>query len=268
MAGQVSFERGLKILSAVADAGDTTVEAVASKLGIPVSSTYRYFRQLRELGFVQEDGGLYRPGRALLALTGRHLTQSHLAEVGTAVLKDIVDTVGETAVMVIRVGTRAMCLRRVEPEKAIKYTFAVNELLPLSAGAGPRALLAWAPADVVRQVLDAGLPRFTDNTPTAEQLQSSLAQIRASGWVVSRGELDPGAVSVAVPVMFDGEAVCALNVAGPETRCGSRTWLNSTLKTLNASAENLAASLGALAGQGTPRQHTPREAGDDAAHSV
>ncbi|MBB6407016.1 IclR family transcriptional regulator [Arthrobacter sp. AZCC_0090] len=263
MATHTSFERGLMILAEIADSGDATVEGVALKLGIPVSTTYRYFRQLRERGFVQEDAGIYRPGHALLALTGRHLTQSHLAEVGTAVLKSIVDAVGETAVMVIRVGTQAMCLRRAEPDKAFKYTFAVNELLPLTAGAGPRTLLAWAPSDVVRQVLDGDLPRFTENSPSAEQILLSLAQIRSSGWAVSRGELDPGAVSVAVPVMLDGEAVCALNVAGPENRCGSRAWLNSTLKTMNEAAENLAASLGSLASR-----RTTREVSDDAQNSA
>lgn len=161
--------------------------------------------------------------------------------------------------MVIRVGTQAMCLRRAEPDKAIKYTFAVNELLPLTAGAGPRALLAWAPSDVVRKVLDGDLPRFTENTPSVEHILVGLAQIRSSGWVVSRGELDPGAVSVAVPVIVDGEAVCVLNVAGPEGRCGSRSWLNSTLKTMNEAAENLATSLASLASR-----RITREAIDDA----
>ncbi|WP_427006178.1 IclR family transcriptional regulator [Pseudarthrobacter sp. H2] len=263
MPTHTSFERGLLILSEVAEAGDTTVERVALKLGIPISTTYRYFHQLREHGFVQEDAGIYRPGRALLALSGRHLTQSHLAEVGTAVLRSVVDAVGETAVLIIRVGTQALCLRRAEPDKAFKFTFAVNELLPLTAGAGPRTMLAWAPSDVVRQVLDGDLPRFTDNTPSAEQIQLSLAQIRTSGWVVSRGELDPGAISVAVPVMLDGEAVCALNVAGPEGRCGSRAWLNSTLETMNEAAENLAASLGSLASH-----RTTREVRDDARNSA
>ncbi|MDQ0821837.1 hypothetical protein QFZ79_004214 [Arthrobacter sp. V4I6] len=69
MAGTTSFERGLMILSEIADGGDTTVESVALKLGIPVSTSYRYFRELREHGFVQEDGEL--PARAHAAGPGR-----------------------------------------------------------------------------------------------------------------------------------------------------------------------------------------------------
>ncbi|MFD1212081.1 IclR family transcriptional regulator [Arthrobacter sp. GCM10027362] len=249
-----SFERGLAILAEVAASGDATVDAIAGKLGIPQSTTYRYFKTLKEHGFVQEDGGRYRPGRALLELSGRHYVQSHLAEVGTAVLKDIVDAVGETAVLIIRVGAQAMCLRRAEPEKSLKYSFAVNELLPLHAGAGQRVLLAWAPPDVIRQVLDRQLPRFTDNTPTAEQVQAGLPQIRAAGRVVSRGELDPGSVSVAVPVFCRGEVVCSLNVAGPESRCGSKAWINSTLKTLEQAARNLAGSLESATGFQSTRE--------------
>ena len=241
--GLTSFERGLAILAEVAASGDASVEAIAAKLGIPQSTTYRYFKTLKDHGFVQEDGGRYRPGRALLQLSGRHHVQSHLAEVGTAVLKGVVYDVGETAVMIIRVGTQAMCLRRAEPEKSLKYTFAVNEMLPLHAGAGQRILLAWAPPDVVRQVLDRPLPRFTDHTPTAEQVQAGLPQIRATGRVISRGELDPGSVSVAVPVFSHGEVVCSLNVAGPEGRCGSKAWINSTLGSLEQAARNLTESL-------------------------
>ncbi|RIJ78688.1 IclR family transcriptional regulator [Nakamurella silvestris] len=253
-----SLERGLEILAAVAGAGDTTVDGVARALGLPKSSTYRYIRTLREHGYVKEDAGVYRPGPALLALGGRHLVQNHLAEVGTAVLRGIVDAVGETAVLIIRVGTQAMCLRRAEPDKAIKYTFAVNELLPLHAGAGQRMLLAWAPSDVVKQVLRQGeLPRFTERTPTADQVAAGLPQIRSVGSVVSRGELDAGSVSVAVPVFVHAEMVCSLNVAGPESRCSGRAWINGTLAVLRAAADNLSAALEELTSRPDRRSLPP-----------
>ncbi|EMY33184.1 transcriptional regulator [Arthrobacter crystallopoietes BAB-32] len=257
-----SLERGLAILSEIGASGDATVEEISTRLGIPPSTAYRYFKTLRAAGFLQDDGGRYRPGSALLELTGRHHVQFHLAEVGTAVLKSVVDAVGETAVMIIRVGTQAMCLRRAEPDKSLKYTFAINEMLPLHAGAGQRILLAWAPPDVVRQVLDRPLPRFTENTPTAEQVLAGLPQIRAAGRVVSRGELDPGAVSVAVPVFCRGEVVCSINVAGPESRCGSKTWINTVLKTVEEAARNLTESL-----ESTISFQSTRELADEYANS-
>lgn len=242
-----SLERGLALLTEIAASGEHTASSLALAVGLPVSTTYRYLKVLRDGQFVREDRGRYEAGTALVALSGRHSAQAYLAEVGPAILSEIVGSVGETAVMIIRVGTRALCLRRAEPDKALKYTFATGQLLPLHAGAGQRILLAWAPDAVIEQVLAGDLERFTDRTPTAEQLRQSIPAVRRVGWALSRGEYDAGSVSVAVPVLFGGEAVCSLNVAGPESRCGSRDWVKHTVQVLQAAAENLSDALGAWA---------------------
>ncbi|GAA1243401.1 IclR family transcriptional regulator [Streptomyces sp. NBC_01474] len=238
-----SFERGLAVLRDLAVTGETTVAATAARVGLPVSTTYRYFRVLREQGYTEEDDGVYRAGPALAGLWGASSVQAHLIETGTAVLRRIVERVGETAVLIIRVGTQALCLRRVEPDKALKYTFGINELLPLYAGAGQRVLLASAPSAVVRQVLGGPLARYTDATPAREQLDAVLPAVRRNGWAVSRGELHPGSLSVAVPVFHHGEAVCSLDVAGPAARCDTREWITSAHETLLTSAAELGDSL-------------------------
>lgn len=253
-----SFERGLRILAEIVTDGETSVEAVAEKLGIPSSTAYRYFKVLREQNFVIEEEGRYRPGQVLLRGSGHHQAQSYLAEVGNAVLREIVDQVGETAVMIMRIGSQAICLRRIEPDKSLKYSFAVNELLPLHAGAGQRLLLAWAPPQVVHQVLSGPMKRFTANTLTRDQILAAIPRIRSSGSVVSRGELDPGSVSIAVPVFSHGEVVCSINVAGPEGPCGSRTWISSALRVIQESADKLTQALQEC----TPNKST-RETLDD-----
>lgn len=253
-----SFERGLAILAEIAACGETTVDAVALKLRIPPSTAYRYVKVLREQGFVTEEEGRYRPGRVLLQTSGQHLAQSYLAEVGNAVLRSIVDQVGETAVMIVRIRDQAMCLRRAEPNKSLKYTFALNEWLPLHAGAGQRILLSWAPLEVVRQVLAGPMTRFTPNTLGPEQIIASIPQVRSTGMVLSRGELDEGSVSLAIPVFSRGEVVCSLNVAGPEGRCGSKFWVASTLKAMREAAAGLTDSL-----QSNTPQKSTRETLDD-----
>lgn len=160
--------------------------------------------------------------------------------------------------MIVRIGTQAMCLRRVEPDKSLKYSFAVNELLPLHAGAGQRLLLAWAPPEVVHQVLSGPMTRFTSNTLGREQILASIPQIRSSGYVLSRGELDAGSVSIAVPVVSHGEVVCSINVAGPEGPCGSKFWIASTLRVIRESADKLTQALQEC----TPNKST-RETLDD-----
>src|SRR5690554_4097372 len=251
-----SLERGLALLTEIANSGEHTAQSLALAVGLPVSTTYRYLRVLRDGQFVREDRGRYEPGTALVGLNGGHSAQAYLAEIGPALLADIVGATGETAVMVVRVGKRALCLRRAEPDKSLKYTFSVNQLLPLHAGAGQRVLLAWAPDALIEQLLASDLERFTDHTPAAGDLRQSIPAVRRVGWALSRGELDAGAVSVAVPVLFGGEAVCSLNVAGPESRCGSREWVSHTVQVLQSAADDLADALGAWAPSGQLRPTT------------
>ncbi|GAA1770954.1 IclR family transcriptional regulator [Agromyces humatus] len=238
-----SLERGLAILEVIAAPGEHTPAAIAAAVGLPPSTTYRYLRRLGERGFVAAAHGRYEPGPSLIGLAGGNFATTFLASVAPAVLAGIVDEVGETAVMIVRVGTHAVCVSRAEPDKAIRYTFAVNQLLPLHAGAGQRVLLAWAPPSIVERVVASGLTRYTDATLDAARLRASLHATRQAGWTVSRGEYDTGSVSVAVPVFFGGEAVCSLNVAGPESRCGSREWVARVRTLLSDAARDLSESL-------------------------
>lgn len=242
-APQSSFARGLSVLVAVAENGDIAVEDVAAELGMPLSTVYRYVRTLREFEFVEEHEGRYVPGWRLLELSGQHLTHARLAEIGASVLRDVVDALSETAVLTVRVGTQAMCLRQIESPHPIRYAFRINQLLPLHAGAGQRVLLAYAPSTVSSRVLSNPLPRFTGHTHDRDRLRRDIEHIRSTGAAVSHGEFNPGAVAVAVPVFSGGEVVCSLTVAGPESRCGAKSWPKRALASLRAAADTLSQAL-------------------------
>ena len=242
-AGQTSFARGLNVLVAVAENGDVTVEDVAAELAMPLSTAYRYIRTLRDFELVEEHEGRYVPGWRLLELSGQHLTHARLAEIGASVLRDIVEALSETAVLTVRVGTQAMCLRQVESPHAIRYAFRINQLLPLHAGAGQRVLLAYAPPTVIQRLLASPLPRYTGHTHDRERLRHDLDHIRSTGAAVSHGELNAGAVAVAAPVFSGGEVVCSLTVAGPESRCGAKSWPSHALTSLRAAADTLSQAL-------------------------
>jgi DNA-binding IclR family transcriptional regulator len=238
-----SFERGLRLLIAIAENGEICVDEVAAELRMPVSTAYRYVRSLRELELVEERNGRYMPGWRLLELSGQHLTHTRLAEVGGSVLRELTEAVSETAVLSVRVGMQAMCLRQVESPHPIRYAFRINQLLPLHAGAGQRVLLAFAPPPVIQRVLESPLPRYTGNTHGRDHLVRDLEHIRSTGAAVSHGELNAGAVAVAAPVFSGGEIVCALTVAGPEARCGAKTWPGHALAALRTACDQLGQAL-------------------------
>lgn len=238
-APQTTFERGLAVMVAIALNGDITVEDLAKDLAMPVSSLYRFIKSLRKLSLIEERQGSYVPGWRLLELSGQHLTHTRLAEIGASVLSGIVEGTSETAVLTVRSGLHAICLRQVESPHALRYAFKINELLPLHAGAGQRTLLAYSPPAVIEKVLSQGLHRFTDRTLTRDRLSQHLAQIRRAGLAVSHGELSAGALAISVPVFGAGEIVCSLTVAGPEIRCSSNAWATQARGALNYAASLL-----------------------------
>lgn len=233
-----SFHRGLRVLVSVAEAGEIRADQIAIEVELPLSTVYRYLRTLREVEFVEERDGSYVPGWRLLELSGQHLTHTKLVELGHSFLRDLSEATGETAVLTVRVGTQAMCLRQVESHHPIRMAFRINQLLPLHAGAGQRMLLAHAPASVIERVLEQPLRHITAATLDRAHVIKEIDQIRRSGYLVSHGELSDGAVAVAVPVFANGEIACSLTVAGPENRC-SRHWVTHARATLRATSQQL-----------------------------
>lgn len=245
--GGASFRRGLSVLIGVAEAGEARADELADDLGLPLSTVYRYLRTLRELDLVEERDRSYVPGWRLLELAGQDVARTRLVELGHSVLRELSRATGETAVLTVRAGTRAVCLRQVESSHQVRTAFHIGQLLPLYAGAGQRMLLAHAPPTVVRRVLEQPQWQATDRTLTPTTILRELEGIRRSGYVVSRGELSEGAVAVAVPVWAEGEVVCSLAVAGPEGRCGPG-WVPQARAALTAAAARLAGSLGGRPG--------------------
>src|SRR5262249_59090182 len=128
----------------------------------PLSTVHRYLRALRSPGFVEDSDGTYcagprlgRPGSA-----GALPTPTDLRRLARPTLERLGAETSETAILSIRSGWHALCLDQVESQHAVNLAFKIGQELPLHAGAGSRVLLAYAPADVVSEVLE-HLPSFT-----------------------------------------------------------------------------------------------------------
>ena len=81
---------------------------------------------------------------------------------------------------------------------------------PAHATALGKALLAFAPADVLRRVGTASLPGFTARTLTRpDQLHHALHRVRCDGRALDRGELNAHVRTVAVPVLGPGDIALA-----------------------------------------------------------
>jgi len=207
---------------------------------MPVSTVYRYIKLLKEHGFVVNQGMRYRCGPAMEPR--RDLAPEHRRVAGLArpFLEQLSDLTGQTTTLAARDAlTEALCVHQVSPPRsaARRIAFRIGQRLPLYAGSGQRALLAFAPDPVVNAILDGKLERFTPNTPDNDELKRKIASTRRSWVTISRAEYVPGAFAIAVPIAVNGEVGYSLTISGPQARCDAAWQRRAKPILLHASRE-------------------------------
>jgi DNA-binding IclR family transcriptional regulator len=211
-------DRALDILLMFDD--DVTVlsaNRVAEHLNVARSTAYRYLQSLTSTGFLEENegGSGFRLGPRILDLARLARKGIGLSDLARPIMRELVRETGFPALLTRRAGASVVCLEREEAGQTLRLSYERGQVLPINAGAAALALLAWAPAEVVEEVLRQPLARFTDATNTdPERLRDRLPQIRDQGYVISRGELDPDVLGVAAPVFgADRGLVAAVSIA-------------------------------------------------------
>jgi IclR family acetate operon transcriptional repressor len=241
-AEDTSFARGLRLLLTISDRGDIRADELSSILDMPSSTVYRYLRTLGEFGFVDRHESRYRLGPRLLIGAGSKVTSERLIRLADPILRMLAEETGETALIVRRVGLSALCLHQVEAKQPLRVALEPGAMAPLYAGAMSRVLLAFAPPEILEEVVAQGLQPVTERTPAEAELRAGLADIVATGIALSEGEFVAGSVAMAVPIIRDDGIVAALAVAGPESRCGL-AWRSRVRRLLPSAAETIMASL-------------------------
>lgn len=236
-----ALDRGLRILDCVATVTRARVEEIAARVELPVSTVYRYVRQLKKSGYLFEVDGFYSIGARFAGGESRRDT-AHLVALAEPTMLRLCDGTRHTALLSVRVGSTLLCLDRVEPRHTTRLTFRRGSVQPLYAGCSAQVLLAHAPRDVVDEVLAGPLRQLTARTPDRATLPTRLASIRERGYAISKGEINAEAVGVAAPVFRRSQCVCVISVAGGAvTLAGDR--LREALRAVMSAAADLGGAL-------------------------
>jgi len=262
-----SFARGLRLLLMVADRGDVRADELGSALEMPLSTVYRYVRTLAEFGFVERHEGRYRLGPGLRIGSGPVVTSEQLLHASDGVLHELAAESGETAVVMRRIALTAVRLHQVEAGQALRVTLDPDAQVPLSSGAFGLVLLAFAPDEMVEELLaaeavrdeDAPAPEVTLPAETADQvasavealvdaearaaaLRSTLRKVARAGVAISLDQPIEGALAVAVPILRPDGIVGAVGLIGPAFRCDD-AWVARVRRRLPAAARRITAEL-------------------------
>jgi DNA-binding IclR family transcriptional regulator len=239
-AEDTSFARGLRVLLTIADRGEIRADELSVLLETPVSTIYRYLRTLASFGFVDRSVAGYRLGPRLIIGSGANVTAEELIRTSGPVLRLLAEETGETAVIVRRIGLAVVCLQEIPSRHSLRVTIPPDTSLPLVRGALGKALLAFAPDEVLDEILSAESGH--EEAVDADRLRGELADVVSTGVARSVGEGLAGAVAIAVPIFREDGIVAAMGVVGPESRCGL-AWRTRVARLLPGAASSIVGAL-------------------------
>jgi DNA-binding IclR family transcriptional regulator len=232
--GHRAAKRALELIEHVAASSEpVSLSELSRQVDLPKSSAHALARTLADEGYLRRDSrSAYTLGPRLLSLLGRLPQRFELPRVARPVMHELVEELGETAILGIRQGDGVVYIEQVEAPQLIRYVAPLGEPRPLHATSIGKIVLAAMDPDEVDRLLGPGrLARFTDHTVSGRRaLRSELAVIREQGFALNREESMPGIAAIAVPIReaggADGAVIAGLSMTGPSSRMTGdlRTW--------------------------------------------
>jgi IclR family pca regulon transcriptional regulator len=211
-----SLARGLAVIRTFdAENPRLSLSEVARRAGIPRAAAGRFLRTLETLGYVRGDGRLYALTPRVLELGFSYLSALSLPEIVQPHLEALSHRVDESVSAAVLDGADIVYIARVATRRIMSVRITIGTRFPAYATSMGRVLLAGMPDAARTALLEASTPtHLTDKTLTGADLAAELDRVRAQGWAMVDGELEPGLRSIAAPLHGrDGEIVGALNVS-------------------------------------------------------
>ncbi len=211
-----SLARGLSVIRTFdGDHASLSLSEVAKRASIPRAAARRFLRTLETLGYVRSDERLFSLTPHVLELGFSYLSGLSLPEIVQPHLEQLSRRVDESVSAAVLDGTDIVYVARVHTRRIMSVRITIGTRFPAYATSMGRVLLAGM-TDAARSVaLEASaMAPLTERTRTGADLVAELDRVRAQGWAMVDGELEPGLRSIAAPVHGrDGSVVAALNVS-------------------------------------------------------
>jgi DNA-binding IclR family transcriptional regulator len=208
-----SVLRACRVVELLASDGpEVALSQAAEATGLTRPTAHRLLSTLVAAGWVRRTStGRYALTGKLAGIGAAASQGASLKDVARPALEEVARVTGDTAYLIVANEDQALCIDRVEGPHPIRvHHVNVGDLLPLTSGAGPVAILASRPDLAVALDLSA-------------VQQERLAEARERGYVVSPDDLLPGVTAIGAPVLdADGVAVAGLSVTGTNDRLRGR----------------------------------------------
>ena len=181
-----------------------SLQALVEDTGLPKPTLHRMLQQLEGAGLLRRegDGRHYGTGVRLRRLAENLLLNDTLHGARHAVLRHLVDEVGESCNITALSGSEVIYLDRVETPAPLRFYLHPGSRVPVHCSASGKVFLAqMTPAQRQRLLAHAPLEKYTPATLTdLAALERQLQQVKREGHALDHEEFLPGLVCVAVRV--------------------------------------------------------------------
>lgn len=209
----LSAGRMLSVFELVARLQPTGVSALARELGADKSAIQRDIMTLADAGWIRSVPGLRGQWeltlRALSLARPPHSSHS-LRHRLRPMLERLHEATGETVYLTLPYQNHFIVVDALESQHLLRVVPSIGMSVPLEGSATAKAYLAFLPPPAQEALLGA---------PPTAAMQSDYAQIRERGYAVTDGDILPGSMAIAAPVLTGpSQPVGALVLVGPNER--------------------------------------------------
>lgn len=206
--------RAFRVLDYVAlHADGCAASAIVEALALPKQTVHRIVTQLQMAGLLIREPGTRRVqlGARITRFATHALMNGYANRERHAILRGLVEDIGETCNLTALAGSDVVYLDRVETAWPLRVMLAPGSHVPLHATASGKLLLALLPKAQRERLLGVlPLRPLTSNTIVdVRRLTRELEETRRRRIGINRNEHLSGLIAVAVPVMLDRRRACA-----------------------------------------------------------
>jgi DNA-binding IclR family transcriptional regulator len=226
--GVQSVERTLDILESLVEFGsEAGLVEISQSVGLPLATVHRLLGTLIARGYVKQNqlNRKYSLGFRALQMGNDMRQRFSLRLEARPFLQRLVQRSGESANLAVLDDGEVVYIDQAQSSRILRMFTQVGNRLPVHSTGSGKALLAFAPSDVVDGILRRfGMSARTAHTITDPgRFRGELERVRACGYALDDEEHEDGVRCLAVPVRdASTQVVASLSVSGPVTRLGDQ----------------------------------------------
>ncbi|HEX6246234.1 MAG TPA: IclR family transcriptional regulator C-terminal domain-containing protein [Nocardioidaceae bacterium] len=247
-----AIARGLDVIKAFRPGQPVmTLSEVATATGLARPTVRRILVTLESLGYVRPSSGGFMLTPRVLELGVTYVESMGLWEIARPHMEQLVAQTHQSSSVAQLDGSDIVYVARVAVPKIIALAVSIGTRFPAVATSLGKVLLADLGPDELDRVLAepsrSGIePR---RRPGRQELEETLRDVRAKGWVLTDEQLAGGVRSIAAPLRDgSGRVIAALNVTVHAAETSVETLVGEYLPALLRTASEISAEYALLGG--------------------